>query len=95
MRAAVSGTVRVSDPTYARELALAGLGVAYVFEPLVHMDLTGGRLVDVLPDAAITEPGLFLYFPRRAVEARKLRALLDVIRGIQVRTEQPISTLPD
>lgn len=61
-------------PTYARELALASLRVAYVFEPLVRSDLTGGRLVELFPDAAITEPGLFLYFPRRAAEARKLRA---------------------
>ena len=83
VRASVAGTVRVSDPTYARELALAGLGLAYVFEPLVQTDLTGGRLVELLPDSAIMEPGLFLYFPRRAAEARKLRALLDVVRGMQ------------
>jgi DNA-binding transcriptional LysR family regulator len=86
VRAAVAGTVRVSDPTYARELALAGLGVAYVFEPLVHSDLAGGRLVELLPEAAITEPGLFLYFPRRAAGARKLRAFLDVIRSMQIGT---------
>ncbi len=84
VRAAVAGTVRVSDPTYARELALAGLGLAYVFEPLVHMDLQAGRLVELLPEFSITEPGLFLYFPRRAAEARKLRAFLDVVRRMQV-----------
>jgi DNA-binding transcriptional LysR family regulator len=89
VRAAVAGTVRVSDPTYARELALAGLGVAYVFEPLVRADLVGGQLVELLPEAAITEPGLFLYFPRRAAEARKLRALLDVVREVLGRSNQP------
>lgn len=93
VRTAVAGTARVSDPTYARELALAGLGVAYVFEPLVQMDLAGGRLVELLPEAAITEPGLFLYFPRRAAEARKLQALLDVVRGTQGRSERPSSTV--
>ncbi len=87
VRAAVSGTARVSDPTYARELAVAGLGLAYVFEPLVQRDITEGRLVELLPAAAITEPGLFLYFPRRAAEARKLRALLDVVRGMTGRSE--------
>ncbi len=88
VRATVSGTVRVSDPTYARELALAGLGVAYVFEPLVRMDLVGGQLAELLQEAAITEPGLFFYFPRRAAEARKLRALLDDVRGMQMQDEQ-------
>jgi DNA-binding transcriptional LysR family regulator len=92
VRAAVAGTVRVSDPTYARELALAGLGIASVFKPLVHTDLVAGRLVELLPEAAITEPGLFLYFPRRAAEARKLRALLDVVRATPVRSEQPVRT---
>ena len=92
VRVTVPGTVRVSDPTYARELALAGLGLAYVFEPLVHADLTSGRLVELLPAAAITEPGLFLYFPRRAAEARKLRALLDVIRDMHAQPVHPAQT---
>jgi DNA-binding transcriptional LysR family regulator len=81
VRAAVSGTVRVSDPSFARDLALAGLGIAYVFEPLAHTDLAAEQLVELLPEAAITEPGLFLYFPRRAAETRKVRALLDAVRA--------------
>jgi DNA-binding transcriptional LysR family regulator len=76
----VSGTVRVSDASYARDLALAGIGIAYIYEPLVAGDLAAGSLVELLPDAAIEEPGLFLYFPRRAAEARKLRAFIDVVR---------------
>jgi DNA-binding transcriptional LysR family regulator len=95
VRASVTGTVRVSDPTYARELALAGLGIAYVFEPLVHRDLTAGQLVELLPQAAMTEPGLFLYFPRRASEARKLRALLDVVRGMPDRGERGLGQVTD
>ncbi len=95
VRAVVAGTVRVSDPTYARELALAGLGVAYVFEPLVDLDIAEGQLVELLPEAAITEPGLFLYFPRQAAEARKVRALLDVVRGMRVRNETVLATGAD
>ena len=76
----VSGTVRISDASHARDLALAGIGIAYVFAPLVAEDLAAGRLAEVLPDAAIEEPGLFLYFPRRAAEARKLRAFIEVVR---------------
>ena len=85
----------MSAATYARELALAGLGVAYVFEPLVQADLAEGRLVELLPDAAITEPGSFLYFPRRAAEARKLRALLDVVRVTHGRNERSQGTATD
>ena len=77
----VGGSVRVSDPTYARELARAGLGIAYVFEPLAADDLRAGRLAEVLPETAITEPGLFLYFARSAAKTLKMRAFLEVVRG--------------
>lgn len=77
---AVRGTARVSDSLFAIDLALAGVGIAYLFEPLVAWHLRAGRLVQVLPKAAMPEPGLFLYFPRRASEAPKLRVLIDAAR---------------
>jgi DNA-binding transcriptional LysR family regulator len=76
----VSGSVRVTDSHYARELALIGVGIAYVFEPMVREDLQAGRLRRVLPAASIDEPGLFLYFPRYASETPKLRAFIDTAR---------------
>jgi DNA-binding transcriptional LysR family regulator len=85
VRVEVSGSVRVSDPIGARDLALADIGIAYIFEPLIAADLASGRLVEVLPAAAITEPGLFLYFPRGAARAAKMRALLDVIKELRTR----------
>jgi DNA-binding transcriptional LysR family regulator len=87
---AVRGTARVTDPVFARDLALAGVGIAYVFEPLVRSDLRSGNLRQVLPQTAITEPGLFLYFPRRAAEAPKLRALIDAVK--RLRREAPESS---
>jgi DNA-binding transcriptional LysR family regulator len=77
---AVSGSVRVTDALHARDLALAGVGIAYLFEPLVRDDLAASRLKQVLPSNSIQEPGLFLYFPRHASQAPKLRAFIEVIR---------------
>lgn len=77
----VSGSVRVTDALQARELALAGIGIAYLFEPLVRSELRTGRLTQVLPAASIQEPGLFLYFPRHGSQAPRLRAFIDVIRA--------------
>lgn len=82
MAVSVRGSVQVSDPTYARELALAGTGIAYVFEPLIRRDLQEGRLRWLLPESAIEEPGLFLYYPRRASRAPKLRAFIEVARDV-------------
>ncbi|RUZ67892.1 LysR substrate-binding domain-containing protein, partial [Mesorhizobium sp. M7A.F.Ca.US.007.01.1.1] len=76
------GSVVVTDSLAAIDLALAGVGLAYVFEPLARADLAAGRLVQVLPQTAIEEPGLFLYFPRRASMAPKLRAFIDTAQEI-------------
>lgn len=76
------GTAIVTDSLAAIDLALAGVGLAYVFEPLVRADLAAGRLVQILPQTAIEEPGLFLYFPRRAAMAPKLRAFIDTANEI-------------
>jgi DNA-binding transcriptional LysR family regulator len=78
----VSGTVRVTDSSYAKDLALAGAGIAYVFEPLVRVELRDGRLRQVLPAASIEEAGLFLYYPRRAAIAPKLRAFIEAAKEI-------------
>jgi DNA-binding transcriptional LysR family regulator len=76
-----AGTVLVTDATHARELALAGVGIAYIFEPLVRRHLREGRLKQILPLAAIEEGGLFLYYPRRASLAPKLRAFIDAAKA--------------
>ena len=77
----VNGPVRITDGLFARDLALDGLGIAYVFEPQVRGDLDAGRLVHILPQTAIEEPGFFLYFPKRQRQSPKLRALIDIVRA--------------
>ena len=77
-----AGSVIVNGATYGRELALAGVGLVYIFRPMVRGDIAAGRLVQVLPETAIEEPGLFLYYPRRAAMAPKLRAFIDTARDV-------------
>jgi DNA-binding transcriptional LysR family regulator len=77
-----TGSAVITDASFARDLALAGVGIAYIFEPLVREPLASGRLVQLLPEAAFEEPGLFLYFPRRASLAPKLRAFIDAARSL-------------
>jgi DNA-binding transcriptional LysR family regulator len=76
------GQTIVNDSLYARELALAGVGLAYLFDAQVREDIAAGRLMQVLPRTAIEAPGLFLYYPARAAMAPKLRALIDVAREV-------------
>ena len=83
----VSGSTLVTDPLYAKELALAGVGIAYLFEPLARREIRDRSLRRVLPESAIEEPGLFLYFPRRAADAPKLRTFINVTREV-LRTDR-------
>ena len=76
-----SGSALVTDATHARDLALAGVGIAYILEPLVRHHLREGRLTWILPASAIEMDGLFLYYPRRASLAPKLRAFIDAAKA--------------
>jgi DNA-binding transcriptional LysR family regulator len=89
---AVAGSVRVTDAVHAKELALAGVGIAYLFEPLARPQLQAGTLRQLLPRSAFEEPGLFLYFPRRAAQAPKLRAFIDVARERLNASRAPASS---
>jgi DNA-binding transcriptional LysR family regulator len=78
-----SGTALVTDTTEALSLALAGVGIAYVFEPLARLELREGRLEWLLPQTAVEQDGFFLYYPKRASLSPKLRAFIDVARKVQ------------
>jgi DNA-binding transcriptional LysR family regulator len=77
-----SGAALVTDPTHALELALAGVGIAYTVEPLARRHIREGRLRWLLPQGAIEHDGLFLYYPRRASLAPKLRVFIEAARVI-------------
>ena len=69
-----------------QELARDGaLGIAYVVEPLARRYLREGSLKWLLPQTAIEHDGLFLYYPKRASLAPKLRAFIDVAKKISLR----------
>jgi DNA-binding transcriptional LysR family regulator len=82
VQVSVRSAVIINDPLYAVDLALSDIGLVYVFEPVAREHLRVGRLIHVLPEASIEEPGLFLYFPRRASLSPKLRAFIDTARAI-------------
>ena len=75
-----SGTALVTGPMEAMSLVLAGVGIAYVPEPLARPYLGEGSLKWLLPQTAVEYSGLFLYYPRRASLAPKLRAFIDVAK---------------
>ncbi|MEO0370193.1 MAG: LysR family transcriptional regulator [Pseudomonadota bacterium] len=81
-----NGRVVVNDMLHALELAKAGLGICYTFEPLAEQALRAGHLQEVLPETSQTEDGLSLYFPQHASRAPKLRAFIDTARQVLSRS---------
>jgi DNA-binding transcriptional LysR family regulator len=75
-----SGTALVTDVTEALSLALAGIGIAYVVELPARPYLRDGSLEWLLPQTTVEDDGAFLYYPRRASLAPKLRAFIDVAK---------------
>lgn len=76
-----TGSAVITRAAFARDLALAGTGIAYVFEPQVRADLAAGRLQRLIPDLARHEEGLFLCHPRGAEASPILRAFIDIARA--------------
>jgi DNA-binding transcriptional LysR family regulator len=75
-----SGTALVTDITEALSLALAGIGIAYVVDLLARPYLRDGSLKWLLPQTAVEQEGAFLYYPRRASLAPKLRAFIETTK---------------
>jgi len=81
-RVPVEGPVTTGDPELMRQLAVAGVGLLYAFEPQIADDLRQDRLRLVLEPYAAAVPGFFLYFPSRAQVSPALRAFVDVAREV-------------
>jgi DNA-binding transcriptional LysR family regulator len=77
---AVNGRFTANDNDALVGAALAGVGLAYVFESVVREHIAGGRLIRVLEAFCPTFPGLYLYYPSRAQLAPKLQVLIDFLK---------------
>jgi DNA-binding transcriptional LysR family regulator len=77
---AVKGRVIVSENSAVVALALRGLGLAQISEPLVEDQLADGRLEIVLDALSPSSPGLFLHYPGHSQMTPKLRAFIDHVK---------------
>ena len=79
-RIPVHGGVVSNDGLILMEWAERGVGLAYVFEPLVRERIRAGRLRHVLQPYYAEEPGFFLYYPSRAQRSASLQLFVDTLR---------------
>ncbi|KRE05801.1 transcriptional regulator [Bosea sp. Root381] len=83
-KVAVQGPLVLSDQGHLLQAALAGAGIAYLFESQVEQHLAEGRLVRVLEEWCPYYPGFHLYYPSRRQMPSTLRAFIDFVRGERI-----------
>jgi DNA-binding transcriptional LysR family regulator len=85
-RLPVRGCVVSTDIRLTTFLAESGVGLAYVFEPLVLAPLRSGTLKVVLERYAPSVPGFFLYFPSVARRSAPLRLFIETAKELALRS---------
>jgi DNA-binding transcriptional LysR family regulator len=76
----VEGPLVFNNSDLTREAALAGQGLAYVYEDEVTADIKAGRLKRILEKWCPTFPGYYLYHPGRRQTPPALAALIAALR---------------
>ena len=79
-RIPVRGSIVTNDGLFCIKWAEQGLGLSYMFEPLIAEQLHSGRLRRVLEPYAASVPGFFLYYPSRAQRSEPLRLFIEAVR---------------
>lgn len=76
-----TGRLTVSSAHNELQAALAGKGIAHVFDDYAKPYVQSGRLVELLADWSPTLPHWFLYYPSRRLPSAAMRAFLDYMRN--------------
>jgi DNA-binding transcriptional LysR family regulator len=80
LKVKVEGELTFNDIHRAVDAALAGFGIAYVFEDVVQPLLKKGRLKRVLEDWCPPFPGYHLYYPSRRNASPAFSLVVDALR---------------
>ncbi|MEM7083964.1 MAG: LysR family transcriptional regulator [Pseudomonadota bacterium] len=78
-RVRVSGNIKVNNGEIARDLAVAGVGVALLPDFFVRDTLRMGDLVEVLQDQVDSSIGLYSVYPQSKHVPIKVRAFIDFV----------------
>jgi DNA-binding transcriptional LysR family regulator len=77
----VNGPLVFNDSDLMREAAVAGLGIAYLYEDDAEEDIRAGRLVRILEPWCPLLPGYYLYHPSRRQTPPALSSLIAALRA--------------
>ncbi len=75
-----TGRLTLSSAQQERQAALAGSGIAHLFDDYVRDDIEQGRMIELLGDWKKKLPSWYLYYPSRRHTSAAMRAFLEHIR---------------
>lgn len=84
----VEGPLTFTNADLLQLSALAGHGLAFVYENEVRADIEAGRLVRILKEWSPTFPGYYLYHPSRRQTPPALTALIAALKGQYARKSE-------
>ncbi|WP_172717134.1 LysR family transcriptional regulator [Neorhizobium sp. T6_25] len=76
-----NGRLTLSSAQQERQAALAGSGIAHLFEDYVRDDIEQGRTIELLSDWKKKLPSWYLYYPSRRHTSAAVRAFLEYVRN--------------
>ncbi len=76
----MNGSLIVNNGETMCRAAIAGIGLAHLFEDIAKPHLARGTLVPVLEPHWLTFPGFYFYYPRREHLPAKMRLFLEFLR---------------
>lgn len=80
LKVRATGALAFNTITISLEMAIAGLGLAYLPEDFVEDHIEQGRLVQVLADWTPPSAGYHLYYPKRRPSDRAFTLVVDALR---------------
>lgn len=80
----MSGNLRINDMLTCKESAIAGLGIALLPDAIASVDVTSGKLKQVMPDFVLPSMNLFAVYPSRQWIPAKLTCFLEYLSAWKV-----------
>ncbi|WP_199864499.1 LysR family transcriptional regulator [Rhizobium sp. EC-SD404] len=80
MEIAPSGRLTLSSAQGELQAAIAGQGVAHVFDDYAEAAIADGRLIELLVDWSPKLPSWYLYYPSKRHHSAAMKAFLDFVR---------------
>jgi len=89
----VTAHASVPDPVVSRQLAIAGVGITLLSQPLARADVERGHLVRVLPDWEPDPVELHAVYPSPLHSSPKVRVFLQFLREY-LQAQAPLKSKP-